>query len=57
MVNLIITIVVGAIIGWVAGIIMKDQGSLLAPRGLILGLACEIAVACLLIYLCKKIFK
>lgn len=74
MVNLLITIVVGAIVGWVAGIIMKDQGSLLrniiigvlagalsgwllAPRNLILGLACDVAVACLLIFLAKKIFK
>ena len=72
--NLIITILVGALVGWLAGIIMKDQGSLLrniiigvlagalsgwllAPKGLILGLACSVAVACLLIYLAKKLFK
>ena len=72
--NLIVTILVGALIGWLAGIIMKDQGSLLrniiigvlagalsgwllGPHGWLLSLACDVAVACLLIYLAKKIFK
>jgi len=74
MVDLIVTILVGALVGWLAGVIMKDQGSwlrniilgivsgalsgwLLAPKGLILGIACSVAVACLLIFLAKKIFK
>ena len=72
--HILITILIGAVVGYLAGIIMKCSGSwlrniilgvvagalsgwLLGPKGLIIGIVCDVAVACLLIWLGKKFFK
>ena len=76
--KLLISVVIGAIIGWIAGKIMRSKGSFLRnvllgaggsalggflggllkiePTSWIVSMALAIGCACLLIWLCRKLF-
>ena len=77
--SIIVDVLVGALVGWLAGLIMGSNGSWLrniivgivgsgigillgkvlpiGPNGWLGGLIFSVAGACLLIWVCRKIFK